>query len=148
MAGSKEAIKIEGLNEFVRNLKKIDSDLPKMVRVAFNESADIVVDDVRPRIPSKSGRARGSVKARSTQRFARVKGGGAKAPYYPWLDFGGQIGRKSGKARGNRGKRPWVGADGRYIYRSYFEARDSGRFEEVMTKSLIKVVESAGIQVD
>jgi hypothetical protein len=44
-------------------------------------------------------------------------------------------------------KRPFI-TEGRYIYRSYFEARDSGRFEDVMVRELVKVVESAGIEVD
>lgn len=136
-----EAIKVEGLNQFVRNLKAIDKDLPKMVRLAFNEAADVVVDDARPRIPSRSGRARGSVRSRSTQTKARVSGGGRRAPYYPWLDFGGRVGRRKSV------KRP-VLREGRYIYRSYFEARDSGRFEDVMTKALVGVVESAGIGVE
>lgn len=135
-----EPIKIEGLNEFVRNLKKIDRDLPKMVRVAFNESADVVVADARPRVAKRSGRARGSVRSRSTQRFARVSGGGGRAPHYPWLDFGGRVGRR-GTVR-----RPFL-KEGRYIYRSYHDAVASGEFERVMVKALLEVVESADIEV-
>lgn len=135
-----EPIKIEGLNEFVRNLKSLDRDLPKAVRKAFNEAADVVVDDARPRVPSRSGRARRSLRSRSTQTRARVSGGGGRAPYYPWLDFGGRVGRDKSV------RRPFY-REGRYIYRSYFEARDSGEFERVMVKALLDVVESAGIAV-
>jgi hypothetical protein len=136
-----EPIKIEGLNQFVGNLKTIDAGLPKAVRRAFNEAADVVVDDASPRVPRRSGRARGSVRSRSTQRFARISGGGGKAPHYPWLDFGGRVGRR-GSAR-----RPFL-TEGRYIYRSYFEARASGEFERVMVRALLDVVSSAGIEVD
>lgn len=135
-----DPIKIEGLNEFVRNLKKIDNDLPKMVRVAFNDAADVVVTDARPRVPRRSGKARKSVRSRSTRTAARVSGGGKRAPHYPWLDFGGRVGK------GKSIKRPFK-TEGRYIYRSYYEARDSGEFERVMVKALIGVVESAGIEV-
>jgi hypothetical protein len=136
-----EAIKVEGLSKFVKDLKSIDKNLPKAVRLAFNEAANVVVEDARPRIPNRSGRARRAVRARSTQTKARVTGGGARAPYYPWLDFGGRVGRRKSV------KRPFI-TEGRYIYRSYFEARDSGRFEDVMVRELVKVVESAGIEVD
>lgn len=136
-----EAIKIEGLNEFVRNLKRIDSDLPKAVRKAFNSAADIVVEDARPSIPKRSGKAQAAVRAQSTQTSARVKGGGAKAPYYPWLDFGGRVGRKKAV------KRAFL-KEGRYIYAAYYRNRDSGKFEEVMTDALVAVVEGAGIGVD
>lgn len=136
-----EPIKIEGLNQFVKNLKTLDRNLPKAVRLAFNEAADVVVDDAHPRIPRKSGRARGSVKARSTQTNARVVGGGNRASYYPWLDFGGRVGRRHSVIR------PKV-ADGRYIYRSYFDMKASGDLEKVMIKALLDVVEQAGIEVD
>ena len=136
-----EAIKVDGLNQFVRNLKSIDRDLPKAVRMAFNEAADLVVDDAQPRIPSRSGGARRSVKARSTQTKARVKGGGRRARHYPWLDFGGRVGRNKSV------KRPFY-KEGRYLYKSYFDLRDSGRFEDVMVTELLKVVESAGIAVE
>lgn len=136
-----EAIKIEGLNEFVRNLKRLDGDLPKAVRRAFNSAADVVVADARPRIPQRSGRAASSVRARSTQTAARVVGGGAKAPWYPWLDFGGRVGRRRSVVR------PFL-KEGRYIYAAYFRRRQAGDFERVMTDSLLDVVRGAGIEVD
>lgn len=136
-----DAIKIEGLNEFVRNLKTLDSNLPRAVRLAFNQAADVVVAAAQPGIPIRSGRAAGSVRARSTQTAARVVGGGGKAPYYPWLDFGGKVGR------GKSVSRPFY-KEGRYIYAAYFAKRDSGEFEDVMTKALLSVVRGAGIEVD
>ena len=136
-----EAIRVEGLNEFVKNLKTLDRNLPKAVRVAFNEAADVVVQDARPRVPKRSGRARRSVRVASTQTKARVRGGGSKAPYYPWLDFGGRVGRNKSV------KRAFL-KDGRFIYKSYFDKKASGEFEKVMTKALLKVVESAGIAVE
>lgn len=136
-----DAIKIDGLSLFVRNLKQLDTSLPKAVRVAFNAAADTVVADVKPRVPRRTGKAAGSVRAASTQTAARVSGGGARAPWYPWLDFGGRIGRRKSV------KRPFI-KEGRYLYASYFRMRDSGKFEDVMTTALLDVVRGAGFEVD
>lgn len=134
-----DAIRIDGLNEFRANLKTLDRDLPKALRVAFNAAADIVVADARPRVPSKTGRARASVKARSTQAFSRVSGGGSKAPHYPWLDFGGRVGR-------NRSvRRPFL-KEGRYIYFSYY--RNRNRYVEVLEEALLDVAAQAGVEVE
>lgn len=134
-----DPIKIVGLDEFRNNLRTLDRELPKALRLAFNEAADIVVQDARPRVPSKSGKARGSVKVRSTQSAVRISGGGNKAPYYPWLDFGGRVGRKKATVR------PFL-KDGRYIYHAYF--RNTTRFTEVLERNLLKVAEQAGIEVE
>src|SRR5689334_15341087 len=83
-----EPIKITGLAEFNRALRRMSTDLPKALRQAQNEAAGIVVDWARPRVPVRSGRAARSVRASSTRTAARVTGGGARVPYYPWLDFG------------------------------------------------------------
>lgn len=134
-----EPIRIDGLAEFSRNLKKLDSDLPKALRIAMNEAADVVVKHATMRIPRRSGRAQRSLKARSTRTTVRVAAGGRVAPYYPWLDFGGRVGR-------NRSvRRPFL-KEGRYIYAAYFEKRRT--FEEVLTRALLGVAASAGIEVD
>jgi hypothetical protein len=130
------AVHITGLKEFRRGLKEIDAALPKALRVAHNRSAQIVVDDAVPKIPSRTGRARRSVRAASTQTKSRVKGGGKKTAYYPWLDFGGVL--ASGP------ERPFI-KRGRYIYQSFYANRD--RFTEVLEDSLVDVAEQAGIEV-
>ena len=132
-----DAVKIEGLREFQRGLKDMDRDLPKALRLAFNSAADVIVSDARPRVPSRTGRARASVVARSTQTKARVEGGGRKAPYYPWLDFGGRL--PSGP------RRPFIGRTGRYIYHAFFRRRDE--FTADLSDRLVDVARSAGIEV-
>lgn len=135
-----EPIKVDGLNEFVRNLRKLDSEVPKMLRVSLNAVAGLIVDDAKPRVPHRTGRAAGSIVARSTRTQARVKAGGRKAPYYPFLDFGGRVGRKRSV------KRPFL-ADGRYLYGSYYDMRASGKIDEALTKALLSAAASAGIEV-
>jgi hypothetical protein len=119
----------------------MDSDLPKTVRVALNEAANSVVDEAKPRVPKRRGRARASVKAKSTRTLVRVSGGGPKAPYYPWLDFGGRVGR-------NRSIRRDYKPKGRYIYKAYFRQRDSGEFQEILSDALGDVARRAGLRLD
>lgn len=134
-----DAIKVEGLSEFVKNLKKLDTDLPKALRVAFNACADVVVQDARSNIPTKSGKAKASVKSRSTATASRIVGGSKRVPYYPWLDFGGRVGK-------NRSvKRPFI-KHGRYIYNSYFD--NQPRYAELVEKALLDVARAAGVEVD
>jgi HK97 gp10 family phage protein len=137
-----EAIKIKGLAEFNRNLKKLDSDLPKALRVALNSAADVIVDAARPRVPRRTGRAAAALKARSTRTAARVSGGSARAPYYAWLDFGGE-----GRRKGRPSARPFI-KQGRYLYAAYYQKRDSGEFEQILTKALLDVATQAGVEVE
>lgn len=134
-----EAIRVTGLREFRANLKKLDNDLPKALRMAFNGAADVVVNDARPRVARRSGKAAGTVKARSTQTASRVVGGGNKAPYYPWLDFGGRVGRNRSVTR------PFL-KEGRYIYDAYFDNR--ARYGELLEQGLLDVAASAGVVIE
>jgi hypothetical protein len=128
-----------GLREFQRALKAMDADLPKQLRLVLNEAADVVLDYARPRVPTKTGRARSSLKARSSQREVRIAVGGTKAPYYPWLDFGGE-----GKRRGRPAARPFVRA-GRYLYPGL--AANHEQVTEIMSRGLTELAKSAGLDV-
>ena len=135
-----EPIKIEGLRDFQKALKNMDSDLPKALRVALNNAVTIIVTDAKPKIPKNTGKAAASLKTVSTQTKARVKAGGSKAPYFPWLDFGG-------KRRGRGGGvaiRPFY-KQGRFVWLSLAEKR-----EEVLAglqDALIEVARTAGLEV-
>lgn len=133
-----EAIRISGLTEFRKGLKAMDAQLPKALRIAFNGAADLVVNDARTHIPTRSGAAKASVKARSTQTASRIVGGSNKVPYYPWLDFGGRVGR------GHSVTRPFL-KHGRYIYNSYFDNRE--RYAELLVQGLRDVASTAGVEI-
>lgn len=133
-----EAIRIEGLKEFRAGLKSMDKDLPKGIRIALNAVVDIVVDDARPRIPRVSGKAANSLKSQSTQSAARIKAGGSKAPYFPWLDFGGKTGR-------NRSvDRPFY-KKGRYVWLSFADKRTE--VTHALEGALTDVARGAGLDV-
>ena len=134
-----DAVTITGLTEFTRNLKRLDSELPKALRIAFNGCADVVVNAAKPKVPTLTGKARGSVKARSTATASRVIGGGKKVPWYPWLDFGGRVGKHGSIVR------PFI-KHGRYIYDAYFDNRS--RYVVLLEASLLDVARSAGVEID
>lgn len=131
-------IKVEGLADLNRSLKKVSADLPKALRLAHNEAANVVVKYAMPLTPARTGRARSTIKAKSTRTESRVQGGSAKAAYYPWLDFGGRVGRKHSV------RRPFI-PTGRIIYPAY--AKHQKEVYDVLVKALKKLCRDAGLEV-
>lgn len=135
-----EAIRIRGLREFRSNLRRLDRNAPKGLRLAGNKAASLVVEEARPRVPigpGKGGHAKSSLRAASTQSAARVRGGGKRFPYYPWLDFGGRVGPKKSI------KRPFH-KDGRYIWRAFADNR--ARVQHELRDALVAVARSSGVE--
>lgn len=133
-----DAVRVTGLAEFNRALKRLDDQAPKQLRLALNDVADVVIRHARPLVPRRTGRAAASMKARSTRTAVRVAAGGRRAPYYPWLDFGGRVGRRKAT------KRAFL-REGRYLYRAYFDNEDE--FADVLTDRLRGAARRAGLQV-
>lgn len=138
MAGK---IEVTGLREFQRALKDMDAALPKQIRIALNQASELVIDYAQPRFPRVSGKAAGSLKARSTQREARVALGGRKAPYAPWLVYGGE-----GKRKGRPSARPFIRA-GRDF--GPYAALDHRREQitQIMSDALAQLAKDAGLDV-
>lgn len=136
MATTVDPIKITGLRDLQAALKELDGESQKMLRTTLNEVAETVAAGARRRVPVKTGKARASIKAASSQREARVKGGGAKASYYPWLEFGGKVGPKRSV------KRPYVNG-GRYIYATYAANRDG--IMKGLDEAVGKLIDRAGL---
>lgn len=133
-----EPIRIEGLRDLSRQLRAIGPEAAKALRLAANEAADIVVQAARADMPRRSGKAAASVRTASTQTKVRVKSGGRRAPYQPWLDYGGKVGKN------DTASRPFI-ADGRYIYPAYRANKE--RFADILEKSIAKVAADAGLEV-
>lgn len=131
-------IEVQGLAELQRSLRAIGPAAAKGLRLALNDVATYLIDRVRPEIPSRSGAARASLKARSSQKAVRIAVGGRRAPYYPWLDFGGKVGPADSVVRDYK-------ADGRYLYPGL--ARYRPEFEGIMTRRLAEVARDAGLEV-
>lgn len=133
-------IEVGGLAELNRGLRALDKDAPKQLRLAFNEAAELLVDKTRPTIPTRTGAARASMKARSTRTSARVAVGGKRAGYFPWLDFGGE-----GRVKGRPAHRPFL-KEGRYVYPTLRRIRPD--IEASLQEHLTAVVTGAGLEVD
>lgn len=134
----KSTISVDGLSEFARSLRKLDGDLPKALRVALNGCSAYLIEKTTPLIPKRTGAARASLKARSTRTSVRIAVGGPKAPYYPWLDFGGRTGR------GRSVVRPYI-KTGRYLYPTLNKHRDA--FTAIMQNAIVDVARQAGLEV-
>lgn len=109
-------VEVKGVRELNKALRQVDSDLPKEMKVGFIRIAQRMVGFIQPRVPSLTGAAASSVEAKSTQRGASIRGGGSSAPYYPWLDFGGSVGRGHKPGAGGGAIRRPIIKTGRYIY--------------------------------
>ncbi len=139
MAGKSFEIQIDGLKETQKALKAIDKTAPKQLRIALNSVADLVISKGRPLVPRRSGAAQQSWKARSTRTESRVSYGGPKAPYMPWLDWGGRTGKNKSV------KRPFM-KEGRYLYPMISKHR--AEIQGFAQEALEDVVREAGLDVD
>lgn len=137
-----DPIKVEGLREFRKRLRKMNPEVAKGMRLASNAAAQIIVDKAKPKVPigpGKGGHAVSSIKVASTARAARISAGGKKFPYYAWLDFGGGVGPLK------RSRRPFL-KSGRYIWAAFEEERD--RVEKEMADQLTALAQRAGMEVN
>lgn len=140
MADKSVRVEVRGLAELSRAFKAVDTDIPKELRDALKVIAERVVGVAQQRMPFGSGKAAKSVKPRATAKGAGIAFGGTAAPYMPWLDFGGSVGRghQPGKAWSGAIKRDWKGVptgEGRYVYPAISEQREDtiAAIEEAVT---------------
>jgi hypothetical protein len=118
-------LEVRGLKELSAAFAAVDRDIPKELQVELKAVAEHVADTARGKMPYLSGVARAALRPRATGRgsagIAFPKGGPGtgqeKDAYYPWLDFGGHVGRKHAIAR-DRVK------GGRYLYPAIAESQD------------------------
>lgn len=134
----RDLVAVEGLDEFRRALRALGKDGPKALRLTLNDGAELVLGRARPKVPSRTGNARASMKVRSSQTAVRVAVGGKKAPYYPWLDFGGKTGRADSAVR------PFY-TDGRYLYPTLYDSRAD--LDALLSKQLDDLARRSGLDV-
>ena len=110
-------IEIPGLADLRRDLKDLPKDTQKALPREMEKVAEIVARDAARRVPSKSGTAINSIRAKGVPSGASIVAGGSEAPYFPWLDFGSREPRSGN----SRAEGPWRGSGagpsgGRFIY--------------------------------
>jgi HK97 gp10 family phage protein len=138
------SIRVEGLAELRKALARLgELDARNDLRDGLKKAADIVAQEAKSRVPKRSGRAAGAVRATAGGNRAYVVGGKKAVPYYGWLDFGGRTPRLGNP----RSVGPWSGASGgppkgRFIY----PALDAKEREvvEAVGDSVQKAVRKAG----
>ncbi len=116
---------VKGIKELSRSLGEVDAGLPKELQKAFKKVAAHVIGTAQQRMPIVSGTAAKSLTPRATGRgsagIAYPAGGpdsaGSKDGYYPWLDYGGTVGRSHGISR-DRVK------GGRYLYPAIADSKE------------------------
>lgn len=133
-----DPIRIVGLKELQASLKRMDGESHKKLRLALNDAGNVVVRVAGPRIPFLTGAARRSLRAASTQNKLRVQAGGSKAPYFPWLDYGGRTGRNKSAVRRFE-------KHGRYVYPAYYQEQENIR--RLVSKRLQELVRESGLEV-
>ncbi len=83
------AVQVEGMREFLSELRKMDTQWPKEMRLANKEAATVALPGVRRLIPVRSGRLKKSLRVLATQRRASVAVGSQKrVPYAHPINFG------------------------------------------------------------
>lgn len=136
-------VQVIGLKELRRDLRRSErlEDL-KELRDGLKRAADVVAQEAKSRVPSRSGAARGSIRATAGGNRAYVVGGKARVPYYGWLDFGSRTPR-TGQSRSVG---PWSGSGkgpskGRFIYAAIDDReREVARLvEEAVSAALRKL---------
>lgn len=85
------SVKVDGLADFQRELRKMDAALPKELRQTNLRIAQKVADKARTRMSGRPGsgrKAAPSIVARAQQRSGAVKIGGARFPFALGNEFG------------------------------------------------------------
>lgn len=93
------------MDELASALASLNDEIYDLAMSLLEDISGDVVKDVRSRVPYRTGRAQSSYKVSG----AGISYGGPQAPYVPWLEFGGKVGRKDSVKRPYRSK-------GRYLY--------------------------------
>ena len=139
------AIEVEGLRELRAALRKVNSNMPREVGQAGKKAADHLAPLIRSQVPTRTGRARDSVRAVVAQGGGGIRAGGASAPHYGFVDFGNKVRSGAGVGRGDSQPRRFI-KGGRFIYPTFEARRDEvlERYVEAMTGLL----RSSGLKED
>jgi hypothetical protein len=100
------AVRVVGLAELRRDLRRVDAALPKELAAVNQQAGEVVAAEARRRAPKGAHQGGGRVSPISStitagrrQRAATVSIGGARSPHAPVYEFGGTIPRHHSSAR-------------------------------------------------
>ena len=139
--GGYDVVRVEGLADLQRELRKLDSKLPRELRQANLKAAELVATAARSKASSLGGvaaKTAPSIKAAAEQRRSKVTIGGPKYPFAMGAEFGGQ-GRPT-----TMQFKPWSGRDsgaGYFLYPAIRGTRDE--FIEVYERAIDQLMRAA-----
>jgi hypothetical protein len=91
-ANPRDPIKVTGLSEVQRNLRKLSTDALDLNKTEFLETnkqvAEIVINETKKYVPILSGSLAAAIRNASTKKSAKVRAGNAAVPYAGPIHFG------------------------------------------------------------
>jgi len=91
-ADSRDPIKITGLSEVQRKLRKLSTDALDLNKTEFLETnkqvAEIVINETKKYVPFRTGALAAAIRNASTKKSAKVRAGNAAVPYAGPIHFG------------------------------------------------------------
>ena len=91
-ADSRDPIKITGLSEVQRNLRKLSTDALDLNKTEFLETnkqvAEIVINETKKYVPFLTGALAAAIRNASTKKSAKVRAGNVAVPYAGPIHFG------------------------------------------------------------
>lgn len=130
-------IRVTGDKEVAAGLARLRASTPVVEDKSGLTGARLIAAVARARVPS--GPSAGGHASSSVVPIGKsVVGGGPAFPYFPWLDFGGAVGRR------NSVRRPFM-KTGRYIWRGYVTTRPL--IENAMEDNLEDAARASGLDV-
>ena len=91
-ADSRDPIKITGLSEVQRNLRKLSTDALELNKTEFLETnkqvAEIIIGESKKYVPVLSGNLAANIRNASTKKAAKVRAGSVAVPYAGPIHFG------------------------------------------------------------
>lgn len=140
-----QQVRIVGLRELRRALRAAGELMPQMLNDELRSIAEIVAARARTKVPHRSGRTAASIRPVIARGGAAVRAGGARVPWYGWLDFGG-VRRHMGPHHSHSTEhlqpgRPAI-RGGRYLYPALEET--DAEIERNARRALDRVFEAAG----
>jgi hypothetical protein len=132
-------VRVRGGAKLMAELGVFGRQLPRVVKQAAKEAATPVARQTKavvPFGPAKGGHVRSSIRVATSRRGVAIRSGGNRFRYYPWLEFGGRVGRRKSVHRER------IRA-GRYLYPSLVANRAG--IERTMNRLIVRAALGSGL---
>lgn len=139
-----DRVRVEGLRDFQRELRALDNKLPRQMRVANLEAAEVVAKEARAKAIAQGGVAEKtapSIKAAAEQVRSKVNIGGTRYPFALGAEFGAKVYPQFKRWRGNQHQPDVDNGVGYFLYPAIRETRSE--FIDTYAKALDQLMRRA-----